>query len=50
MGPLWHEPFAQALNHDENYACPCANDFGGRFKTLLHSPPEHNASVNKWVR
>ena len=35
MGPLWHEPFAQALNHDENYACRCANDSGARFKTCV---------------
>lgn len=50
MGPLWHEHFAQALNHDENYECRCANDSGARFKTSLHSPPGHSVSANKWVR
>lgn len=49
MGPLWHEPFAQALNHDENYACRCVNDFGDRFRTSLHSRHVHSVSVNKWV-
>jgi len=50
MGPSWHEPSAQALNHDENYECRSGTDFGGQHGTLPRSRPVHSASENRWVR
>ena len=50
MGPLWHELSAQALNHDENYACRCANDFGDRSKIWLLLHHGHSVLVNRWGR